>query len=427
MVIVANMIGTGVFTSLGFQVFGISSFWSILILWIIGGIVALTGALCYADLTTITTRSGGEYHLLSFLFGKPIGFMAGWISFTLGFAAPIAAVSVALGNYLSAALSLNNSVLTFISPPQLIALIVVSFVTLFQLFNRKMGAIFQNLFTTLKIGFIVFIIIVGFIMADFSLPQFHNNNRVMNDIFSNGFAVSIYFVLYAYSGWNAVVYFASEVKHPEKNIPRSIITGTIIVTSLYLCLNAAFMMVLPFSSVQGQPEVGFLFAEKVFGNFWGSIMGICISILLISSVSSMIIAGPRVSKVMGEDFKALSFLKQQNKHGIPQVPILIQYILTCIYILTMSFSYLITLVGFVLSLFTFLTVLCLLIYRMKNIHLQTKIRNLKVFVSGVVFIIVNLWVLYYGFYFKIIESLIGIGLSFTGLAIYYSIKNEKVN
>lgn len=313
MVVIANMIGTGVFTSLGFQVFGIQSAWSIVLLWSLGGVVALTGAFCYAELSGIHTRSGGEYHFLSFLYGKPFGFMTGWISFTLGFAAPVAAVSVALGDYLTASLKIQDYSLLSFSASQVIAITVVILISLFHLFNRKLGSAFQNIFTTLKIIFIIFFIILGWVFADTSLPQFHAGGSFKSEIFSPGFAISIYFVLYAYSGWNAVAYFAGEIKNPEKNITRSILTGTILVTILYILLNLSFMLILPFREIEGQPEIGYLFAQKIFGNLWGGIFGFSISMLLISSVSSMIIAGPRVSKVMGEDYKNYPFWPSKTK------------------------------------------------------------------------------------------------------------------
>lgn len=417
------MVGTGVFTSLGFQVMGMHSAWSVMILWIIGGVIAFTGALCYAELATIHTRSGGEYHILSFLYGKPIGFMAGWVSMIVGFAAPVAAAAMALARYFSASMGWASDPHVWLSADKIIALIVVTLVSLAHFFHKTAGAVFQNIFTTIKILFIVFFIGAGLAAADYTLPQFHQSQFITQDLLSTGFAISIYFVLYSYSGWNAVSYFAGEVERPEKNIARSLLAGTAIVTVLYILLNLAFMSVLSFGEVQGQLEVGYVFTNKLYGARWGSIMGFVIAFLLVSSISSMVVAGPRVIGMIGKDYRRFDALGRTNAQGIPQSAIFFQYALTVVYVLTSYFDQMITLIGFMLNLFTFLCVVGLVIYRLRYPEQRGYFRVKWLGLVAGIFILVNLWVLYYGFRYKTTESLIGIGFSLVGLLGYYVVRH----
>ena len=212
-IVIANIIGTGIFTSLGFQLADIQSGFPLLMLWIIGGIAALCGALCYGELSAALPRSGGEYHFLSQIYHPALGFMAGFVSATVGFAAPIALAAMAFGKYFVGVFGVGS--------PVLLSFVVVWVVTLFHLRNLQIGSAFQNLWTIVKLLLIGALIAAGFLIEPKQEITFLPQSGDTAWIFSGAFAVALVYVMYSYSGWNASSYIIGEVKKPEKNVPRS--------------------------------------------------------------------------------------------------------------------------------------------------------------------------------------------------------------
>src|SRR5207302_7791816 len=220
-IVIANIIGTGIFTSLGFQLADIQAGFPLLMLWVIGGIAALCGALCYGELSAALPRSGGEYHFLSQIYHPALGFMAGFVSATVGFAAPIALAAIAFGKYLQGVLGFGSAVL--------LSFAVVRVVALCDLMNLQVGSAFQNFSTLVILLLIGTLIAAGFIINPKQPIDFLPARGDTILIFSGAFAVSLVYVMYSYSGWNAAVYVTGEIKQPEKNVPRSLLAGTSLV------------------------------------------------------------------------------------------------------------------------------------------------------------------------------------------------------
>jgi len=322
--VVANMVGSGVFTSLGFQAAGISSGPALLLLWILGGAIALFGALTYSEAGVLFPRSGGEYHFLTEMFHPALGFLAGWISFLVGFAAPVAAAAMGLGRYLTSALAVPQKTGAGLSSSSLIAVGVVAVLTVLHSLDKSLGARFQNVITIFKILFIVLIIVLGLAMGEPAGLSFAPTSRALRDVLSPAFAVSMFFVTFSYSGWNAAAYVAGEIENPRRNLPRSLIAGTLIVSVLYILLNFVFLRTVPIAELSGKLEVGYVFAGRVFGAAGGRLMGAVIAFLLLSSVSAMIIAGPRISRVIGEDYRLFRFLGKTTAKDIPAAAVVVQ-------------------------------------------------------------------------------------------------------
>lgn len=433
MIVVANMVGAGVFTSLGFQVLGLSSGYSIVWLWLLGGIVSLFGAGCYAEIATRLKGSGGEYNFLTKIYGNAIGFSAGWISFTVGFAAPIAAACIALGTYFSNSLQITNVMVAYMEVPisKVIAVNALLLLTILQLASKKIGAIFQNISTTFKIVLVTIICSLGFIFFDADVvAQTFGGGIKGGELFSAPFFVSLFFVSYAYSGWNASAYIAGEIENPKRNIPRSLMYGTGIVTALYVLLNLAFMFVLPFDAIKGQEDVGRIFATKIFGGVIGGLIGLVISILLVSSISSMIITGPRVTRSMGEDHALFRWFGKTSDSEIPKRAILIQSCVSLIFILTSSFESVGVFIGFTLNIFTLLAIFGLFILRAKDKKASLTHDGYKVFGYPFVpafFILVYLFMLGFGLYRKPVESFVGLGFAVVGVLIYVVSPKKKIS
>src|SRR5436309_4754109 len=262
-IVIANIIGTGVFTSLGFQLFDIQSGFPLLMLWVVGGIAALCGALCYGELSAALPRSGGEYHFLSQIYHPALGFMAGFISATVGFAAPIALAAMAFGTYFVGVFGVGS--------PVLLSFIVVWVVTVFHLRNLQIGSAFQNLWTIVKLLLIGALIAAGFLIEPKQEITFLPQSGDTAWIFSGPFAVALVYVMYSYSGWNASSYIIGEVKKPEKNVPRSLLAGTLIVIVAYVLLNAIFLATTPQDEMRGQLEVGLIAGKHIFGTNGGRV------------------------------------------------------------------------------------------------------------------------------------------------------------
>ena len=416
--VVANMVGSGVFTSLGFQAAGISSGPALLLLWILGGAIALFGALTYSEAGVLFPRSGGEYHFLTEMFHPALGFLAGWISFLVGFAAPVAAAAMGLGRYLTSALAVPEKTGAGLSSSSLIAVGVVAVLTVLHSLDKSLGARFQNVITIFKILFIVLIIVLGLAMGEPAGLSFAPTSRALRDVLSPAFAVSMFFVTFSYSGWNAAAYVAGEIENPRRNLPRSLIAGTLIVSVLYILLNFVFLRTVPIAELSGKLEVGYVFAGRVFGAAGGRLMGAVIAFLLLSSVSAMIIAGPRISRVIGEDYRLFRFLGKTTAKDIPAAAVVVQGLLSVFYIVTSTFDQVIVFIGFTLNLFTFMTVLGVMIMRRKRPDLPRPYRTWGYPWTPAAFLVIHVYILAYGLIYRPRESLAGLGLTAAGLVVY---------
>lgn len=410
--VIANMVGTGVFTSLGFQLNGISNVIVILALWIIGGIIALCGALVYSELGAAMPRSGGEYHYLSQIYHPWIGFLSGWVSMTVGFAAPVALACMALGKY-------AHGVFYGVSP-EFIAIGVILAITFVHTYDIKFGGNFQNIFTSFKIILILVFIICGLVLTpklqDLSIGI---SSFSWKDFLNPNVAVSLVYVGFAFSGWNASAYIASEIKEPQRTIPKSMLISTLLVTLLYFLLNLTFLLTTPASEITGKPEVGLISAVHIFGQIGGNIMGMLISVLLISTISSMIFVGPRVSQVMGEDLKLFRFLAYKSKkHQTPMYAILMQSAISVLLIITSSFESVLAYAGFTLSLFTFLAVLGVFIHRYKFKDVERPYKTWGYPVVPIIFLFLILWTLVFTFKGKPLESSLGLLTVLSGSIFY---------
>ncbi len=330
-IVIANMIGTGIFTSLGFQLADITSGFVIMSLWVLGGIMALCGALCYAELGSRLPRSGGEYNFLSEIYHPGAGFVSGWISATVGFAAPTALAAMTFGTYLS-------SVFPSLHPLWLATVLIVSMTAVHSTTPRNSGRL-QDFFTSGKI----LLILVFSIAALIAAPELQDVSYMPKSsdlsLFTGGaFAVSLIYVGYAYTGWNAATYLTGELENPQKSLPRVLLVGTAAVMVCYLLLNYVFLATAPMDAMAGQLEIGYISAQYAFGDIGGTIMGLSLSLLLISTVSAMLVAAPRVLQMLGEDYSLVAKLGKVNHHGIPSLAIWLQAIMALGFLWTATFE-----------------------------------------------------------------------------------------
>lgn len=410
-IVIANIIGTGIFTSLGFQVADIQSGFVLLTLWIIGGIAALCGALCYGELSAALPRSGGEYHFLSRIYHPALGFMAGFVSATVGFAAPIALAAMAFGNYFVGVFGAGS--------PVVLSFLVVWVVGAFHLGNLQIGSAFQNLFTLVKLLLIGALIAAGFFLSTKQPITFLPGSGDTMSIFSGPFAIALVYVMYSYSGWNAAAYVTGEIKKPEKNVPRSLLVGTTVVILIYVLLNAVFLAATPIDQLKGQIEVALIAGKHIFGATGGRVAGAVICLGLISSISSMTWIGPRVTMSMGEDHWLLRLLGRKNQHGIPTNAIVLQLVIVNLLLLTQSFENVVRYTQFSLLICSLLAVVGVIVLRRTQPQIK---RPYKVWLypfPPVLFSVITIWMMFYLLCWHAGESLAGLGTALLGLLLYF--------
>ena len=410
-VVIANMIGTGVFTSLGFQLLEIRSGFVILALWFVGGVTALCGAMTYAELGGALPRSGGEYNFLSRTFHPAVGFVSGWMSASIGFAAPTALAAITFGTYLA-------SVFPALSPRWLAIGLIAALAAAHATTRRASGGT-QRTFTYLKVVLIAVFCVLGWTLVE--APQDIRFLPGPGDgtlLVSGAFAVALIYVHYAYTGWNAATYVIDELDRPGETLSRVLLLGTGVVMALYLLLNFTFLHAAPVTALAGKLEVGYVAARFVFGDAGASIMGVALALLLISTVSAMTLAGPRVLQVIGQDFHALRFLARTNRHDVPLVAILLQSGLAMAFVLTATFESILVFAGFTLGVSTLCTVAAVFVLRLRRPDLPRPYRVPWYPLPPLLFLAVTGWTLTYIVLQRPTEALAGTAVFATGAAFY---------
>ncbi len=433
--VVANMIGTGIFTTSGFIIQEVGHPMVLLLCWLIGGIFALCGALCYGELGAAFPEAGGEYVYLRESFGKLVAFLSGWISLLVGFSAPIAATAIAFATYSKSLLALpaqpqfsltiSDIAILTVSPVTLVAIASIVVLSLIHYHSITVGSRVQNTLTSLKIVIIVLFITGGFLLGTGSLSHF-SADLPLATLFQSKFAVSLIFISFAYSGWNAAAYLGSEIKEPSRNIPFALFTGTVLVIILYLLLNAVYIYALPVGRMSGVLEIGSTSASSLFGKHIGKYFGGAIAIGILSALSAMILTGPRVYYAMSKDGVFFELFGRVNqKYKTPAFSIFLQATIAILFILTSSFEKLLIYIGFTLSIFTLLTVLGLLMLRLKQNALKSPYQTFGYPVTPIIFIVGNLWIAYFSIQNRPLTSLWGLVTIGAGVLMYFYFRREN--
>jgi APA family basic amino acid/polyamine antiporter len=407
-IVIANMIGTGVFTSVGFQLSAhIQNTWSILLLWLAGGLFSLFGAFAYAELGTHFKESGGDYIYLSRIFHPVLGYLSAWAGLMVGFSAPVALAAMAFTKYL-APFGLQDNVW--------LAIGVIVLIGMMHSFTIRHSSRFQNSTTLIKILFIVILIIIGFALPGGSANALHFGNSWQQEIWKPGFAVSMVYVSFAYTGWNAAAYIADEIDLPEKNLPRALIVSTLFVAVVYILFQFVLLRNATVGELQGKEEVTFISFNNLLGTAGGKWVSIFIAIQLVATISSYLWVGPRVTWAMARENKLWKPLAKKNQHGIPVAAVWLHVFISIILTLSGSFEKVLLYAGFVLQLMASLTVATSLFIKDQQPH---TFRSPLKPILQILFLIFNTWVLIFTFIDRPKESLIGLGIIAAGLVVYF--------
>ena len=431
-IVVANMIGAGIFTTSGLLMAGLNDPLLMLALWFAGGVIALCGALSYGELGASMPGSGGEYHFLSELYHPIFGFLSGWVSFTVGFSAPIAASAMGFSEYFCRALPAIPvwfEVAGIMDPAATKTALSISVILIFtsiHYFGLKYGALVQNILTIIKVALIVFLLLAGFLAGDGNISNFQADTGV-----SGGFGglktigLSLMWIMFAYSGWNASTYLGAEIRDPAKTLPLSLIAGTGIVMLLYLGLNALYIYSIDPDDMKGVISVGGLAMGNLFGKSADVLFSLLIAFALFSSLSAFIIIGPRVYYAMAKDglfFKSVS--KLHPRFHVPSNSIILQGAIAVIMALSGSFEQVLTFMGFSLGLFPILTVAG--VYRLrKKSPFAPRLPGYPY--SQIVYVTTGVLILFLAFFERPLESSIALLTVAAGVPAYYLFRKQTRN
>jgi APA family basic amino acid/polyamine antiporter len=423
------MIGAGIFTMSGLLMGDLRNPLLMIILWIVGGIIALCGALSYGELGAAIPRAGGEYAFLSRLFHPVLGFLSGWVSFFVGFSAPIAASAIGFTEYLTRAFpgllsvgvfegSLEATVLK-----KFYAILVIVIFTSIHVRGIVIGTKVQNFLTILKVVLIVGLIFVGFSFGKGTLDHFSQGGKFSFDFGGwKTIGLSLMWIMFAYSGWNASAYIGSEIKNPAKNLPRSLILGTGIVIFLYFCLNLLYIYAIPPEDMGGVISIGGLAVGNLFGKSPERVLSILISFALFSSLSAFLILGPRVYYSMAKDRYFFKFASEvHKKFHVPSKSIILQGAIACVMVLFGTFDQLLTYMGFSLGIFPILAVIGVFKLRRSNMSIY-KLPGFPI--APIIYILAGITILVLAFFERPVESSIAILTVLVGIPMYIFFKKR---
>jgi APA family basic amino acid/polyamine antiporter len=420
--VVSNMIGTGVFTSLSFQISDFSgglgnNVFPIVLLWMIGGLLAVCGALCYAELATALPRSGGEYNFLSRIYHPGVGFCTGLCSATIGFAAPIALSAQAFGQYFCGAFpSLAHLVPNHTE--HVAALVLIMGATAAHLRSLRFTGAFQATATVMTVLLILAFVIFGFVTTPAQPVAFA---PVMADgklVLSSVFFSSLVYVMYSYSGWNAAAYIVEEVRNPARALPRALILGTAFVTVLYVAVNSVFLYTTPLDTLaRAKLEVAHVAGKQIFGVAGARLTSGLICIGLIANVSGMMWVGSRVTEAIGATYPKLGLLGRTSSTRVPYVALLYQFAVVFMLLFLPAediFNY----VGSVLLFWSLLAVLGVIVLRFREPDLPRPYRTWGYPVTPLIFATITVCCLVQTLQGHLHDTLVGAATVLIGIPIY---------
>jgi APA family basic amino acid/polyamine antiporter len=429
-IVVANIIGAGIFTTTGYLMGYLGNPVIMLLLWLLGGIIAFCGALAFGELGATFPEAGGEYIFITKLFHPLPGFLSGWLSLIVGFSAPIAASAIGFSNYFTWAFPQFQSRLqmeSFFSEDmfnRILAIVIILIFTAVHYRGIVLGAKVQNGLTMMKVLLVVGLIVVGLIVGEGSFQNIRVSKEFQFDFSGwKSMGLSLMFIMFAYSGWNSATYIGSEIKNPLKNIPLSLLISTIIVIVLYIFLNLFFIYAVPSEKMVNEPEIGGLAAGLAFGKTAEMVISLFISFALFSSLSAFILLGPRVYYSMAKEGYFFDFAsKIHHRYKVPHLAILLQSSIAIVLVLSGTFEQILVYMGFSLGIFPIIAVLGVFKLRLTG---KSKLKLPGYPVVHVFFIVAGIVMLGLAYFERPVESSIAVLTALSGVPAYYWFKRKR--
>jgi basic amino acid/polyamine antiporter, APA family len=439
MLISGDMIGIGIFVTTGAIAETLPTPGGVLLVWLLGGLLALTGALSCAELSASLPYAGGDYIYIREAYGKLMGFLSGWSSFLVTFSGAIAFLAVGFTGFMSFFLPILGSQEAFFSATliglsinvtlgTIFAIVVVLLISTLHCLGVRQGTLTQNILTTLKIGSLVGIILLGALFGEGDTAHFRplfDWPKITNfSLFAAAFIPAIF----AYSGWNAVIYIAGEVKDPERNLPRALLWANLLVISLYLAINVVYIYGVPVTEMKGALRVSEVATTALFGHKTSAWITAMITVSILGALNAVTMIGPRIYYAMARD--GLFFNRLTRVHptfGTPVSAIILQAIWACLLILTGTFATLFTYVSVIITLFSAFTVGSVMVLRWKRPELKRPYKLWGYPIVPILFIVAHLWIVWGSVVEKPRESLIGVFIVGLGIPAYLIWQNRLQN
>jgi len=420
-VVIASMVGVGILTTSGYIIKDTASHTMMLGLWLLGGVLALCGALTVAELAAAMPYAGGEYVFIREAYGSMWAFLYGWVSFVIGFSAPAAIAAHGAAMYLLAPWLGDDS--TPIATRGLAVLIVLVF-TGVHLRGQAAGSRAQDLSTIAKLVPLLAIAVGGFVLGRGDL-QHLKPDVPAGPVPWAPLGISLVYVMFSYSGWNAATYLAGEVKDPGRILPRALLLGCGGVIGLYIVLNLVYVYALPvaeltaMSSRQVEP-IAALAANRLFGRWVAAPFSICIGLGLLATVSAYVLIGPRVYYAMARDglFPAAAG-RISPRTGVPAVAILAQAACSLVLLFTGAFKDILTYTGVGLSVSSFFVILAVFVLRIRRPDMPRPFRTTAYPITPLLFLACTAWMIVFAFRSQPHWSTISIGTILGGVPLYF--------
>lgn len=415
-VVIASMVGTGILISPGFMMASLQNYPLIFGLWVLGGLLALCGALCVAELAAALPRAGGEYVYLREAYGPMPAFLSGWTSFFLGFAAPLAVASYISAEYLLTPFGLGTGYQI-----QVLAAIIIVVITLPNLLGHRLSAWTQDFTTLIKLGLFVGLVVLAAIFGGGRLSHVTEGEPIAQVGLGTA-ATQLFYVMFAYSGWNAASYLAGEVKNPGKTLPRSLLLGAGSVVLLYLAVNLVFAYAVPLADVgfHNATQVPKLAVENLFGTGAANAFSVLLGLTFLATVSAFIITGPRVYYAMARNGLFPSIAARISAKGqVPVYGMILQSLLAIIILFATDFLNLYQYAAVGLSLFAMLFVGAVYVLRWRRPDLERPFRVPGYPVVPAIFLLVTLFTAVFAFKEWPRPSLYCVGSILLGIPVYY--------
>jgi APA family basic amino acid/polyamine antiporter len=418
-VVVASMVGTGILVSPGYMMASLNNYTAIFGLWILGGLLAICGALCVAELAAALPRAGGEYVYLREAYGPMPAFLCGWTSFFIGFSAPLAVAGYIAAMYLLTPFGLVGKETG--GTVQVTAAVIIIAITLPNLVGHRQSAWTQNLTTIIKLGLFVALVVMAFLFGGGRLANIAEGQAIQ-EVKLGTAATQLFYVMFAYSGWNAASYIAGEVKNPHKILPRSLLLGTGLVIVLYLALNLVFAYAVPIGDVgfSNAEQVPRLAVEKLFGAGASSVFSIAVGLTFLATVSAFIITGPRVYYAMAKDRLFPSIAGRISEKGqVPIYAMIAQSGLAVIILFVTDFQNLYKYASVGLSIFATLFIAAVYVLRWRRPDMERPFRLPGYPAVPAIFIAVTCFMTVFAFTQWWKPSLYSVGSILAGIPVFY--------
>jgi APA family basic amino acid/polyamine antiporter len=437
MLISGDMIGIGIFVTTGVVAETLPTPGGVLLVWLLGGLLALTGALSCAELSASLPYVGGDYIYIREAYGKLVGFLSGWSSFLVTFSGAIAFLAVGFNGFMAfffpvlgsqeaifsaslVGLPINVTVGTIFS------ILVVLLISTLHCLGVRQGTMTQNILSILKIGALLGIILLGVLFGKGDIAHFSPLFDWQKITKFSVFAAAFIPVIFAYSGWNAVIYIAGEVKEPEKNLPRALLLANLIVIALYLAINVVYIYAVPVTEMKGALRVSEVATTALFGYQTSAWITAIITVSILGALNVVTMIGPRIYYAMAQD--GLFFKRLARVHptfGTPMNAIVFQAIWACFLIITGTFGTLFTYVSVIITLFSALTVGSVIVLRWKRPDLKRPYKLWGYPVVPILFILAHLWIVWGSLTQKPWESLWGVFIVGLGIPAYLIWQNRQ--